>query len=77
MCEQIFVSSASLDIWHWADYYESLPQLGDEWIDETKNNIARTLAVQDHDQFFADFYFNAVYTRPMPLYSIPGLIDHH
>ena len=67
----------SLDIWHWADDYATLPSLGSDWIDETKDNIARTLAVQDHDQFFGDFYFGAVYTRPMPLYSVPGLIDHH
>ena len=69
--------SASLDIWHWADDYSQLPQLGSDWIDEDKNNISRTLAVQSHDQFFGDFYFNAIYTRPMPLYSVPGLIDHH
>ena len=69
--------SASLDIWHWADYYTSKPSLGSDWIDETKNNIARTLAVQSHDQFMGDFYFQAIYTRPMPLYSVPGLIDHH
>ena len=67
----------SLDIWHWADYYNTLPKLGDKWIKETDENIERTLAVQNHDQFFGDFYFKAIYTRPMPLYSIPGLIDHH
>lgn len=67
----------SLDVWHWADDYESLPYLGSDWIDEDKANFARTLAVQDHDQFMGDFYFDAIYTRPMPLYSVPGLIDHH
>lgn len=67
----------SLDLWHWADNYATLPSLGDIWIDETKDNIARTLAVQNHDQFFGDFYFQAIYTRPMPMYSVPGLIDHH
>lgn len=67
----------SLDVWHWADDYETLPSLGDEWIDETKENIQRTIAIQNHDQFFGDFYFQAIYTRPMPLYSVPGLIDHH
>lgn len=67
----------SLDIWHWADYYTSKPELGDEWIDEDKSNFERTLAVQDHDQFMADFYFKCLYTRAMPLYSVPGLIDHH
>lgn len=67
----------SLDVWHWADDYSQLPQLGDEWIDETDENIKRTIAVQNHDQFMGDFFFAAVYTRPMPLYSVPGLIDHH
>lgn len=69
--------SAPLDIWHYADSYSSLPSLGDTWIKETDVNVARTLAVQNHSQFIADFYFGAIYTRPMPLYSIPGLIDHH
>ena len=67
----------SLDIWHWADDYATLPSLGSDWIDETKDNIARTLAVQEQDQFMGDFFFKAIYTRPMPLYSVPGLIDHH
>ena len=67
----------SLDVWHWADYYETRPTLSSEWIDETSENIQRTLAVQNHDQFFGDFFFKATYTRPMPLYSVPGLIDHH
>lgn len=69
--------SQSLDVWHWADYYNAKPTLSTTWIDETKDNIQRTIAVQNHDQFFGDFYFQAIYTRPMPLYSVPGLIDHH
>lgn len=69
--------ATSLDVWHWADYYTQLPQLGSDWIDEDKANFSRTLAVQNHDQFFGDFYFKCIYTRPMPLYSVPGLIDHH
>lgn len=69
--------TSPLDIWHYADYYTALPSLGDTWIKETDTNVARTLAVQNHSQFIADFYFGAIYTRPMPLYSIPGLIDHH
>lgn len=68
--------SATLDAWHYADDYNALPTLGSEWIDETTENVARTLAVQNHDQLFGDFYFGAIYTRPMPLFSVPGLIDH-
>ena len=67
----------SLDIWHYGDDYASRPYLSSEWIDEPSTNMARTLAVQSHDQLFGDFYFSPIWTRPMPLYSIPGLIDHH
>lgn len=69
--------SQTLDIWTYADDYEELPSLGDKWIKETDINMARTLAIQTQDQFMADFYFGAIYTRPMPMWSIPGLIDHH
>lgn len=67
----------SLDIWHWGDDYQSLPSLGSAWINEPEENMARTLAVQSQDQFIGDFYFAPTYTLPMPLYSVPGLIDHH
>lgn len=67
----------SLDIWHYGDDYASLPSLGSQWIEEPTENMARTLAVQNHDQFFGDFYFAPKYILPMPLYSVPGLIDHH
>lgn len=67
----------SLDIWHYGDDYSSLPALGSQWIDEPEENMARTLAVQNHDQFLGDFYFAPEYSLPMPLYSVPGLMDHH
>lgn len=69
----------TLDSWHYADYYQSVPFLSDSWMVETTSNIDRTLAVPSstEDQFLADFFFDLTCTRPMPLYSIPGLIDHH
>lgn len=69
----------SLDVWHLGDHYSSLPHLSDEWIREDKSSIDRVLAVSSNvsHQFFADIFVNATATRPMPLYSIPGLIDHH
>lgn len=68
----------SLDVWHYADYYTALPTLGSTWIAENKGNIDRTLAVQSsvEDQFIADFYFKMKCVRPLPIYSVPGLIDH-
>uniref|UniRef100_A0AAU8AU20 Major capsid protein n=1 Tax=Dulem virus 182 TaxID=3145659 RepID=A0AAU8AU20_9VIRU len=71
--------TGSLDAWHYADYYEELPRLSAEWVQETYKNVDRTLAVQStlEDQYIADFWFKCTCTRPMPIYSIPGLIDHH
>ena len=69
----------SLDVWHLADDYAQRPSLSDSWIREDKTNIDRVLAVTSSvsNQFFADVYVQNRATRPMPLYSIPGLIDHH
>lgn len=69
----------SLDVWHLADDYAQRPSLSDSWIREDKTNIDRVLAVTSKvsNQFFADIYVQNRATRPMPLYSIPGLIDHH
>lgn len=71
--------SQSLDVWHLADDYNQLPTLSDAWIKEDKSNIDRVLAVTSavSNQFFADVYVKNYCTRPMPMYSIPGLIDHH
>lgn len=70
-------ATGSLDAWHYADNYASLPVLGDAWMSETDLNIQRTLAVSGEDQFIADFYFKTKAVRPMPMYSVPGLIDHN
>lgn len=69
----------SLDVWHLADDYSSRPSLSDSWIREDKANIDRVLAVQSSvsNQFFADIFVQNRATRPMPVYSVPGLIDHH
>lgn len=69
----------SLDVWHLADEYTQLPKLSDAWIREDKTNVDRVLAVTSSvsNQMFADLYIQCKATRPMPVYSIPGLIDHH
>lgn len=69
----------SLDVWHLADDYSALPMLSDSWIREDKTNVDRVLAVTSSvsNQLFADIYIKNRTTRPMPMYSIPGLIDHH
>lgn len=66
----------SLAIWNYCDKYDTLPTLSSEWINETDTEIKRTLAVQTEPQFISDFYINCKVTRVMPLYSVPGLLDH-
>ena len=65
----------SLDAWHYGDYYEELPTLSSTWIQEGTENIDRTLAVQSENshQFICDFFFDQTWTRPMPIYSVPGV----
>lgn len=71
--------SNSLASWHFGDYYTDTPSLSPEWLAEDKTPVDRTLAVTSavSNQYFADFYCDLKTTRPMPMYSIPGLIDHH
>lgn len=68
----------SLDAWHYGDDYSQLPTLSSGWIDETTANVDRTISVlhSNADQFFGDFYFDATYVRPMPVYSIPAMLNH-
>lgn len=75
----------TLDSWHYADYFnltglEAQSFVADaEFMRESYVNVDRTLAVQSdvEDQFLGNFYFKSIWTRPMPLYSVPGLIDHY
>ena len=62
-----------LDSWTYADDYNAVPTLSDTWIRETKVNVERTLAIQNQDQWHADFYFDQTWVRPMPIYSIPSM----
>lgn len=65
----------TLDAWHYADKYDALPTLSSTWIKEGTENIDRTLAVQSSNshQFICNFYYNQAWTRPMPIYSVPGI----
>lgn len=69
----------SLDIWHLADDYSARPSLSDSWIREDPGTVNRVLAVSEanSNQLWCDIFIKNRATRPMPLYSIPGLIDHH
>lgn len=63
----------TLDFWHYADNYSKVPTLSQEWMAEGKQEIARTLIVEDEPQFFGAIRVANKTTRRMPLYSVPGL----
>lgn len=68
----------SLSYWHLADNYSEAPTLSDGWIREDKTNVDRVLAVTSEvsNQFWADIFIQNKCTRCMPMYSVPGLLDH-
>ncbi|UDN67867.1 major capsid protein [robinz microvirus RP_160] len=65
----------TLDTWHLAQDFASLPTLGSTFIEENPP-VDRVIAVNDEPQFLFDSYFKYRCARPMPVYSVPGLIDH-
>ena len=69
----------SMDIWHLGDNYANAPILGDQFLSETTEYLDRALAVPSTtaNQFIIDIYTENEMIRPMPVYSVPGLIDHH
>lgn len=69
-------ASGSLDVWHLAQYFTSLPQLSSAFIEEDPP-FARVVAVPSQPHFLFDSLVQATWVRPMPLYSVPGRIDHY
>nr|QJB20862.1 MAG: major capsid protein [Microvirus sp.] len=67
--------SGSLDVWHLAQNFASRPTLSSTFIVENPP-IDRVIAVPSEPDFLGDFHFKLKSTRPMPVYSVPGLIDH-
>lgn len=66
-------ATGTLDFWHYADNYNEVPTLSTGWMKEGKDEIARTLIVQNEPQFFGAIRVANKTTRCMPLYSVPGL----
>jgi hypothetical protein len=68
-------SSVSLDTWHLAQDFSSLPVLADEFIKE-QPPVDRVIAVTNQKHFLVDAHFKYNHVRPMPMFGIPGMIDH-
>ena len=65
----------SLDYWHLSQDFETPPALNLQFMAENPP-IDRVIAVPSEPQFLLDMWFNLKCDRPMPVYSVPGLIDH-
>jgi len=80
MITSLFRSTAAstIDPWHLAQKFTSLPVLNDAFIQDTPP-LSRVLALgtaENTKQLLCDAFFDIVSARPMPVYSVPGLIDH-
>lgn len=75
----------TLDSWHFGDFYEAVPSLSAEWLKEDGSNVDRCLTYQafnenaeyKSNQIFADMLVSSITTRVVPVYSVPGLLDHN
>jgi hypothetical protein len=71
-------AAGTIDPWHYAQKFTSLPTLNSTFIQDTPP-LARNLAVgtgANGQQLLLDAFFNTTAARPLPMYSVPGLIDH-
>ena len=73
-------TTGTIDLWHYAQRFTSLPTLNDTFIqDPSASVVQRSTAVgaaANGQQIIADIFFDIKAARPMPTYSVPGLIDH-
>lgn len=71
-------ATGTLDGWHLSQRFTSLPTLNQSFIEENPP-MSRVLAVgsaADTAQFYFDSFFDVTAARPLPMYSVPGLVDH-
>lgn len=68
-------AAASLDAWHLSQDFVTLPTLSDAFIQETPP-VDRVIAVPSEPHFLFDAHFQLRCARPMPMFGVPGLIDH-
>lgn len=71
-------AAGTIDPWHLAQKFTALPTLNSTFIQSTPpvDRVVAVGAAANGKQFIFDSFFKCVTARPMPLYSVPGLIDH-
>jgi hypothetical protein len=71
-------AAGTIDAWHLAQKFTTTPTLNTTFIQDTPP-VSRVVAVgaaANGQQFIFDSFFDCKKARPMPMYSVPGLIDH-
>ncbi len=68
-------AATTLDAWHLSQDFASLPALNASFIEESPP-VDRVIAVPSEPEFLFDGYFSMNCVRPMPLYGVPGMVDH-
>ena len=68
-------ATGPLDFWHLSENFGSLPTLGSDFIEDDPP-VDRVIAVPTEPHFLLDSYFHFKCVRPMPVFSVPGLVDH-
>lgn len=71
-------AAGTINAWHLAQQFSSLPTLNTTFIEDAPP-ISRVVAVgtgANGQQLLMDAFFDATVARPLPMYSVPGLVDH-
>ena len=68
----------STDVWHFAQKFDALPSLNGDFVQDQASYqaIKRISAVETEPQFYLDAYLDLKCARPMPVYGVPGMLDH-
>jgi hypothetical protein len=70
-------AASTLSSWHLSEDFATRPTLGDTFIQSnTGTPLDRAISVPSEPQIIADFFFDMKCARPMPLYGVPGNLDH-
>ena len=70
-------ATGTLEAWHLSEDFSTLPTLGDTFIQSnTGTPLDRAIAISSEPHFIFDAYFDMKCARPMPLFGVPGNLDH-
>ncbi len=70
-------AAGTLAAWHLSEDFASLPTLGNTFIQSnTGVPLDRAIAIPSEPHVIFDSFINAQCARPMPLYGVPGNLDH-